>query len=402
MAELQLKVVKNTGDGIWGKAINNFNKVLYSGSALYNFVINSKRNALLKANANYENITNIPNEAKRNSVTEKYEKAYDNYLNTLEKYITDTVYNRVQKRVSTIKENKLMSQYYDINFLKGLEYCEYKYRRQMMLLAMDFENVLATKSGYYIEKYTKFYTNVLDGLYRGTMRHYAVRLTNQAEDKSGTFEKIYNLIEDYIKYVLPYLPQTEERTKILDGYKKYIETIDMYAKKEINSIKRELYLLELGMDIFSYSLPILAAEECYLDLIQRGRLAVPNTYITADKFEMYQLLLDTFENYNYNILARKTVWDNDADKLRFEEFWDKFSEYKKLERVNLEEYKRLREILFVKEDIKYLKSSGQDWKELRSYYRDRMKQLGGLRKFKKHLCKMEGIWRTRRRVKIEM
>lgn len=402
MAELQLKVVKNTGDGIWGKAINNFNKVLYSGSALYNFVINSKRNALLKANANYENITNIPNEAKRNSVTEKYEKAYDNYLNTLEKYITDTVYNRVQKRVSTIKENKLMSQYYDINSLKGLEYCEYKYRRQMMLLAMDFENVLATKSGYYIEKYTKFYTNVLDGLYRGTMRHYAVRLTNQAEDKSGTFEKIYNLIEDYIKYVLPYLPQTEERTKILDGYKKYIETIDMYAKKEINSIKRELYLLELGMDIFSYSLPILAAEECYLDLIQRGRLAVPNTYITADKFEMYQLLLDTFENYNYNILARKTVWDNDADKLRFEEFWDKFSEYKKLERVNLEEYKRLREILFVKEDIKYLKSSGQDWKELRSYYRDRMKQLGGLRKFKKHLCKMEGIWRTRRRVKIEM
>lgn len=402
MAELQLKVVKNTGDGIWGKAINNFNKVLYSGSALYNFVINSKRNALLKANANYENITNIPNEAKRNSVTEKYEKAYDNYLNTLEKYITDTVYNRVQKRVSTIKENKLMSQYYDINSLKGLEYCEYKYRRQMMLLAMDFENVLATKSGYYIEKYTKFYTNVLDGLYRGTMRHYAVRLTNQAEDKSGTFEKIYNLIEDYIKYVLPYLPQTEERTKILDGYKKYIETIDMYAKKEINSIKRELYLLELGMDIFSYSLPILAAEECYLDLIQRGRLAVPNTYITADKFEMYQLLLDTFENYNYNILARKTVWDNDADKLRFEEFWDKFSEYKKLERVNLEEYKRLREILFVKEDIKYLKSSGQDWKELRSYYRDRMKQLGGLRKFKKHLCKMEGIWRTRRRAKIEM
>lgn len=400
MAELQLKVVKNTGDGIWGKALNNFNKVLYSGSALYNFVINSKRNALLKANSGYENLTNIPNESKRNSATEKYEKAYDNYLNTLEKYVTDTVYTRVQKRIGSIKENKLLSQYYEVNALKGVEYCEYKYRRQMMLLSMDFENVLATKSAYFIEKYTRFYTNVVDGLYRGTMRHYAVKLTNQSEDKSLNFEKIYRLIEDYIKFVLPYLPETEGRKKILDGYKSYVETIDMYAKKDIHSIKRELYLLELGLEIFSYCLPILAAEECFLDLIQRGRITVPNTYITADKFEMYQLLLDAKESYYFNILSKKTTWDNDVEKVEFEKMWDKFSEYKKLERVNLEEYKRLREILFVTEEIKYLKKTNQEMKELRMYYRDRMKQLGGLRKFKNNVHKMEGIWRTRRRSKI--
>ena len=111
MAELQLKVVKNTGDGIWGKALNNFNKVLYSsGGGLFNIVINSKRNALIKANANYVEMINIPNEKKRNTIADKYEKAYDAYLTSLEKFITDTVYTRVEKRVSNLKENRLLSE----------------------------------------------------------------------------------------------------------------------------------------------------------------------------------------------------------------------------------------------------------------------------------------------------
>ena len=56
---------------------------------------------MLRASGNYDEVTQIANEKKRNTVTEKYEKAYDNYLNVLEKYITDTVYNRVQKRIGT-------------------------------------------------------------------------------------------------------------------------------------------------------------------------------------------------------------------------------------------------------------------------------------------------------------
>lgn len=387
-------------NGIWGKALNNFNKVLYSsGGGLFNIVINSKRNALLRASNNYESITEVANENKRTSITEKYEKAYDNYLNALERYITESVYTRVQKKVSSIKENKLLSEYYGINSLKGTEYCEYKYRRQMMLLTMDFENILASKSGYFIEKYKKFYTNVIDQLYRGTMRHYSVKLTNKSEDKVSVFEKMYELINSYIKCVLPYLPETEARKNILDTYKKYVETIDVYAKKEINTLKRELYLLELGINVFAYCLPTLAAEECYLNIISRARVLIPNIFITADKFEMYNLLLDAIESYNYNVQAKKTVWDNEADKQAYEAFWDKFMEYKKLERIDLNEYKKLREILFVTEEIKYLKKTNQEMKELRAYYRDRMKQLGGFRKFKNSTKTMNGVWRTKRRCK---
>lgn len=398
MPELQLKVVKNTGDGIWGKALNNLNKVLYSSNGgFFNFVINSKRNALLRASASYEEIASIAKESKRNSVTEKYEKAYDNYLNTLEKYIKETIYTRAQKRVSTIKENKVLSEYYEINSLKGTEYCEYKYRRQMMLLSMDFENILATKSGYFVEKYEKFYVSVIDQLYKGTMRHYSIKLTNQNEDKNAVYSKIYDLVEGYIKEVLPYVNQTEEVKKIQETYQKYVAVIDMYSKKEINTIKRQLYLLELGISIFSYCLPLLAAEECYLNIISNARTIIPNMYITADKFEAYELLLDAMESYMYNVLAKKTTWDNEMKKEEFVVFWDKFMQYKKLEKIDLYEYKRLREVLFVTNDIKYLKKQNVPVKELMVYYRDRMKQQGGLRKFKNSVKKMEGKWKTRRR-----
>lgn len=398
MPELQLKVVKNTGDGIWGKALNNLNKVLYSSNGgFFNFVINSKRNALLRASASYEEIASIAKESKRNSVTEKYEKAYDNYLNTLEKYIKETIYTRAQKRVSTIKENKVLSEYYEINSLKGTEYCEYKYRRQMMLLSMDFENILATKSGYFVEKYEKFYVSVIDQLYKGTMRHYSIKLTNQNEDKNAVYSKIYDLVEGYIKEVLPYVNQTEEVKKIQETYQKYVAVIDMYSKKEINTIKRQLYLLELGISIFSYCLPLLATEECYLNIISNARTIIPNMYITADKFEAYELLLDAMESYMYNVLAKKTTWDNEMKKEEFVAFWDKFMQYKKLEKIDLYEYKRLREVLFVTNDIKYLKKQNVPVKELMVYYRDRMKQQGGLRKFKNSVKKMEGKWKTRRR-----
>ncbi len=398
MAELQLKVVKNTNDGIWGKALNNFNKVLYSsGGGLFNIVINSKRNSLLRAHQNYENIVKMAKENKRKAVADKYEKSYENYLDILERYIKETVYTRVQKKISTLKENRLLSNYYEVNALKGTDYCEYKYRIQILLLGMDWEYVLASKSENFVEKYKKFYVNVIDQLYRSTMRHYSIKLTNKKEPQDGIYKGMYDTVEAYIKEVLPYAEQSDECKKIIESYKSYVEKIDMYVKKEINSVKRELYLIELGMNIFEYSLPILAAEECYLDIIEKTRLGIINTYIVADKFELYTILVDAIESYCYNILARKTIWDKPMEKEEFDKFWDKFMEYKKLERIDFHEYKRLREVLFIKADIRKIKATNKNYKELLAYYRERMKQQGGLRKFKSTMGHMDGVWRTRRR-----
>ncbi len=402
MAELQLKVVKNTDKGIFGKAINNFNKIFYSsGGNFFNIVMNTKRSSLLKAYSNAEDIKSLKSESKQKAVSEKYEKAFENYLNTIERYITETVYTRVKKKVSNLKENQLLSEYYEINALKGNEYCEYRYRIQLMLLHIDWETVISTKSDIFINKYKKFYVGVVGQLYKSIMRHYAIQITNTPGEKEKVFEKIYSLTENYIQDFLPYLEQSDENKLIVEAYKNYVEKIDTFARKDFNDIKRELHLLELSKKIFVYSLPTLAAEECYLSIMEKARTIISNTYISADKFETYCLLLDVIESYNYNVLSQKVVWDNDEEKEKYKEFWNQFLEYKKLENIDYDEYKRLREVLFITREIKQIKKTSKDYGQLLTYYRERMRQQKGLRILKNSTRKISGKWKTRRHMKAD-
>lgn len=399
MAELQLKLVKNTDNGVFGKAINNFNKVLYSsGGGFFNIIINGKRNGVLKAYANFEDLQKQKSEAKQKSISEKYEKSYEAYLASLERYITETVYTKVKKKVSSMKENNLLSEYYKVNSIKGTEYVEYRYRIQIMLLYMDWETIISSKSEAFIAKYKKFYVAIVSQLYKSMMRHYAIQITNTTDEKEKIFEKIYDLTEEYIKNFLPYIEQTEMTQSVIEDYKNYTQKIDGFARKDFNELNRELNLLELARKLFTYSLPTLAAEECYLSIIERARMLIANTYISADKFSTYQLLLDTIESYNTYVLSQKIVWSNEEEKKDYDKFWKEFKEYKKLERIDYDEYKRLREIIFINREIKEIKKSEKDYSALLTYYRDRMKQQHGLRKFKNSIKKIAGRWRTKRKI----
>ena len=315
MAELQLKLVKNTDNGVFGKAINNFNKVLYSsGGGFFNIIINGKRNGVLKAYANFEDLQKQKSEAKQKSISEKYEKSYEAYLASLERYITETVYTKVKKKVSSMKENNLLSEYYKVNSIKGTEYGEYRYRIQIMLLYMDWETIISSKSEAFIAKYKKFYVAIVSQLYKSMMRHYAIQITNTTDEKEKIFEKIYDLTEEYIKNFLPYIEQTEMTQSIIEDYKNYTQKIDGFARKDFNELNRELNLLELARKLFTYSLPTLAAEECYLSIMERARMLIANTYISADKFSTYKLLLDTIESYNTYVLSQKIEWSNEEEK----------------------------------------------------------------------------------------
>ena len=116
------------------------NKILYSPSgSFFNIAINSKRNAVVKNFLLSENFEKASSEKKRNQMMSKYEKVYDSYLAMLESYITETIYNKSKKKVSSIKENKVLSSYYEVINLKSTDFVEYKYRRQTLLLEMDWD-----------------------------------------------------------------------------------------------------------------------------------------------------------------------------------------------------------------------------------------------------------------------
>lgn len=397
MADVQLRLVKRTDDGVFGKAINNLNKMLYSPSgSFFNIAINSKRNTVVKNFLLTETFDKLSSEKKRSQAMSKYEKIYDTYLEMLEKNITETIYNKAKKKVSSVKENKLLSNYYEVISLKSTDFVEYKYRRQCLLLEMDWEIILATKPNSFVEKYKKFYVSVVEQLYKSLMRHYAINLTDATKDKGQTYSHIYNLIEDYIKSILPYLEVNDTNKRIEEVYKNQILTIDLYNKKTYSEVKRNMLLLELSRFMFAYSLPMVALDQCYLELIDQTRVAIMNAFLDADKFEVYQLLLDLIENYNLNVLSKKIYWETDKEKEDYKKYFDKYQEFKKLERIDYAEYIRLREVHFIMDDLKKIKSE-KKYDELKVYYRERMKQQRGFRKLKNAWQNRKGIWKTRRR-----
>lgn len=401
MADVQLKLVKRTDDGVFGKAINNLNKILYSPSgSFFNIAINSKRNSVVKNFLLSESFEKASSEKKRNQMMSKYERIYDSYLNMLESYITETIYNKSKKKVSSIKENKLLSNYYEMINLKSTDFVEYKYRRQTLLLEMDWDIILATKSNSFVEKYKKFYISVVEQLYKSLMRHYAINLTDATKDKQQTYTHIYDLIEDYIKVILPYLDETETNKRIMEIYKNQIITIDTYNKKAYSELKKRMLLLEISKFIFAYSLPMIALDQCYQELITSTRIAIMNAYLDADKFEVYQLLLDLIESYNVNVLSKKIYWETDMEKEEYMKFWNKYTEFKKLERIDFAEYVRLREVHFIMDDMKKIKDD-KKYDEVRNYYRERMKQQRGFRRLSNNLKLKNGVWRTRRRVRVD-
>lgn len=403
MAEqVQLKLVKRTEEGFFGKAISNIGRAVYSsGSSLYTLLISTKRSSILKNFASYSSVMQVADENKRNSITAKYEKTFENYLNTLEKYITETIYTKMQKKVSNMEEDRIMASYYEINALKGVDHVEYKNRRQILLLNMEWASISSTKTGKFLEKYKEFYLHNMEELYKASMRHSTILLANAKDGDQDKYDVVYNLIEDYIKNILPLLPETKQNTQIIEDYKKYVLTLDTYAKKEYNELRRKLSLLGFGKTLFVYSLPTIAAEQCYINIISAARTYLSNYFIEADKYEAYQVLLDAIEEYVDNVLVRKSYWNSPVEEEEFKKFNTKWSELKKLARIDYDDFKNQREILFVKNDLKYMKNSKLKLDEVRRYYRERMLQLHALRRLANKYQSKLGKWRTRRRQKAD-
>ena len=349
-------------------------------------MISMKRNNLIKAYYNYLTAVEEDDIERKEVLLKKYEDIYSLYLEAIDKYIIDSVYKKVKNGTASNFEKEALSKYYFIVSLKEKQYLEYKYKKQEYLLKVDYESVSSMKKESVVERYNKFYVSKMDSLYKGLLKHYSVQLADTFSGKVDSIENIYDKIfgalETYISEILPIklkLDEKDEYKNIIDDYGKY-ESLLVGKLDERDKLRRKMILLGISRYLFTHSLPLIAAEQCYVKLIKDTRNLLLKSDGKARKERTFELLIELIEDYNIRLLSTKVYWDRPEDREEYKEFWNKYNEIKQIE--NTQESSKQKQILFLKNDLKKLSQSKKDYSKIIKEIKQKLVELGALRQIK--------------------
>ncbi len=296
------------------KLTTTINKILIPTKVGINgLLISTKRNSLIKA---FDKYNSDEYEADEKDILEKkYDDAYTAYLESLDKYVMDSVYKKVKNNTATEFEKDALSRYYGVISLKENEYVEYKFRKQKYLMELDNQNVKASKKEKMIDKYNRFYVAKMDWLYKGILKNYSIKLADTMNiydsSKEWIYMKIFSTLEEYIKEILPlkFKINEEQYKDIKVEYEKY-EGFAVGKLDQKDQIEKNMFLLELSRKLFTHSLPLAVAEQCYMKLLKDARALVQDTKIAAKRETVYNTLMSLIEEYYNKLLSTKVYWDD--------------------------------------------------------------------------------------------
>lgn len=376
MEERSLKVV-DSNKTFFGKLSKTLSKIIIPTKIGINgIVINLKRNNMLKA---YEVLNNPKNSDvdKQKILSKKYKEAYSIYLEAIDKYIMDTVYKKVKTNTASAFEKDAMGNYYKITTLKEKEYTEYKYQKQKYLIELDYESLKLNAKGKALEKYKDFYVTQMDSFYKGILKNYSVKLaecSRRLDTSTDVYNKIFDILDEYINNIL-IIKLEDPNNGIEERVGSELNRLDQFDIGELDSkdyVEKNMLLLGISRQIFTHSLPLVAAEQCYDKLLKDIRKIIVMTQDEKAKLEAYNLLLDLLENYNIKLLSGKVYWEKTEERESYKKFYE---EYEKAETA------REKEILFLRREITTLEENDEN-KNIIKFYKDRLVSYGVMRKIK--------------------
>lgn len=348
-------------------------------------LITIKRNALIKVYENYMKDTENYN---KEELEKKYDEAYTLYLETLDKYVMDSIYKKVKNNTATEFEKDALSRYYEVTSLKEKEYMDYKYRKQKYLLELDKENIDISAKEKVQEKYNKFYINKMDSLYKAILKNYSIKLADTTNvydsSKEWIYIKIFYTLEEYIKNILTLkmnVGEKDEFKDIVDDYNRF-ESYTVGKLDTKDNIEKNMILLGISRKLFTHSIPLIVAGQCYEKLLKDARVLVQDTKMAAKREKAYSMLMNLIEDYNVRLLSTKVYWENMKERDNYKRFWDKYKEISKLKDIDFVEYIKQKEVLFIKNDIKKIENSKVDYSKLITYYRRKLVDYGAIRELR--------------------
>ena len=380
MEERSLRIY-NSEKTFFSKITTTISKLLIPTKiGLNSMIISMKRNNVLKA---FENLNSTDNQEKKEALTKKLDDTYALYLEAIDKHIMDTIYKKVKNDTATEFEKEALSQYYMITHLKESGYTEYKYKKQIYLIGLDYQNVLNEKEKT-IARYKKFYATEAETLYKGLLKHYSIRLADNITDgeKQEIYNKIFKTLEEYISNILPIKFEIEKN----DTYKEILDEFDNFDRFTVGKldqndvIEKNMILLGLSRKLFTHSLPLVVAEQCYIKLLKDARSLIVDTKIARKQEKAYSLLINIIEEYNAKLLSTKIYWEKPAQREEYKKFWDKYKEIEKIKDINYDEYIKQKEILFIRSDIAKVYTNENKYYKIIKFYKNKLVDLGVMRK----------------------
>ena len=386
MEERSLRIV-GTDKTFFSRITNTLTKMLIPTKIGINgMLISVKRNSLLKS---FENQSQKELDSDEQEIAEKKnKKTYTAYLEALDKYVMDSIYKKVKNQTATEFEKNALSKYYEVVSLKENEYIEYKYRKQKYLLELDEEGVILNQKEKTIERYQKFYVSKMDNLYKSILKNYSIKLADNTNvydsTKDWIYTKVFYTLEEYIQNILSLKIKIEgqnQYSSILSEYEKY-ERFTVGKLDTRDNIEKNMILLGISRKLFTHSLPLVVAEQCYEKLLKDARSLVQDTKLANKREKAYSMLINLIEDYNIKLLSTKVYWDKPKDREYFKNFWEKYKKISKLKETDFIEYIRQKEVLFIKDDMKKIEKSSIDYSKLLKYYKRKLVDYGAMRELK--------------------
>lgn len=386
MEERGLRVAK-TDKAFFSRIQTTISKLLIPTKIGINgMLISLKRNNVLK---NYEATINNEETEKEENLQKKYEDSFILYLESIDKYVMDSIYKKVKNKTATPFEEDALSRYYAVIHLKETQYLEYKYRKQKYLIDLDYMTLRNDNKTRQLAKYNSFYVSKMNGIYKGILKNYSVQLADKMSagllEKENIYENIFETLEDYISNILPIRISVEGKENYQEISKEYEKTEEFLAGKldTRDQIEKKTYLLAISRKLFTHSIPLVVAEQCYEKLLEETRNLIVESKIELKKDKAYELLINLIEEYNIRLLSTKIYWEVPQSREEYKKFWD---EYKSIDKET-ENGQVKKEVLFVRNELKKLENNDKN-KAIIRFYKDKLIELGALRSIKNR-CKTE-------------
>ena len=237
----------------------------------------------------------------------------------------------------------------------------------------------------------------MDSLYKGILKNYSVQLadtvSSKVESVENIYDKIFNTLESYISEILPIklrINDSNEYKAILQDYDKY-ESMTVGKLDEKDKIRKKIILLGISRSLFTHSLPLIAAEQCYIKLIKDVRNLIIKTDTKIKKNKAFELLIELIEEYNIRLLSTKVYWDKPEERQEYKKFWDKYNQIMKIE--NKKEQTKQKEILFLKNDLKKLNKSKNNYNKIIKQIKQKLVELGAMRQIKNSYKSINGSYK---------